>query len=366
MEIKANREELLTCLDNVRDAATTGTNINQIFGNVLIRSRENSLTMITTNHEIQMEAECRLVSGKKLERILPVEKLQSILRALKDETAVTIKFRQDEAVIASGRTRYKLMTHKTEDFSPLGETSEMLELKTLPTADFRKALKKVVYASAQKSHRMSLNGVLLECTADGFTLTATDGHRLATQFTASGSKQKDEIQHILPRKTVDILIQRLADEETMKISANDRAIRFKTETLELISNVIQENYPDYKTVIPRDNDKKAIIGHKEFSAVMRHVAAVAEQSSVVTMKFSENQLEVECLNRDSDSLNDSLDINYSNEKIDIRFNINFIQDVLNAMSSDIIEMRMRDGKSSVSIKAAEDESFNYVLMPVNT
>jgi DNA polymerase-3 subunit beta len=363
MEIKAQKEDLLACLDCVKDAAGS-SGLNAILSNVLFKSAADTLTMTTTDHEIQMEAKCQITAGADLERLLPVAKLQSILRSLDGGAEVSIKFRKEDATVCAGRAKFKLATSRTEEFARLGETSKMEMLEKVAAADFQKALRKVYYASGQRSHRMSLNGVFLDRGADGASFVATDGHRLAIQKIAANGSQKTT-QHILPRKTVDILIQRLGDAETLKIYANDRVVKFNTDKFELTSNVIDDVYPDYRAVIPRGNDIVALVEREPLLAVMRRVAAVAERGDAVAFSFAKGRVDVECLNKDSDSLNDWLEAKCElAEALKIRFNINFIMDVLNAMDAPVIEVQLKDSNSSALIKAPEDDSFNYVLMPV--
>lgn len=366
MEIKTNCKELHDCLVLVKDAASPN-NINSALSNVLVRVKGGNLTMVATNHEIQMTAQYPLKSAKEVEQVLPVAKLLKILGVLNQEADVKIKFGEDSASISAGRSNFKLTVDKVNSFVPLGETGKMSPLETIGVKEMKAAFRKVSYASAQQSHRMNLNGVYMERLADGIHLTATDGHRLATQLIGE-KKKKDgkETQHILPRKTVDILQQRLGDEDELEISANDRAVKFKTGQFELITNVIDENYPDYPSVIPRNNENKALIERKALQEVMRRVQALAEKQTPVNFAFSDNRLDIECLNRDNDSLTEWLEINYSQEKLQIGFDISFVLDVLNALDTDMVEVSMADNNSSALIKGVGDEAFSYVLMPIHT
>ena len=368
MKIKSNREELLRCLDSVKDAADSS--IKPILANVLLRVEKESLTMITTNHEIQITARACLQADGDFERIVPATKLQGILRSFGSDAVVEINFEENKAVVSSGRSSFKLLTHKTDDFVLMGETGKIEKLEDLASAELLTVMKKVNYASAQASHRNNLNGVLMERNGDGIHFAATDGHRLAVQTVAKEGAKK-ETRHIIPRKTVDILIQRLRNEGNVEISANDRVVKFKTEDFEFISNIIDENYPDYRNVIPRQsNNKTAVIERQKLQEVMKHADALAmsagsRQDAVVIFTFTENKLHVKASNRDEDSLEDSAEIKYGDEEMEIGFNIQFINDIVNALNDDIIEIKIGDKNGGVIVQpAGEDESFVYVVMPV--
>lgn len=366
MNIKSNREELLGCLEAVKDAASS--TIKPILGNVLIRVDGNAMTMIATDHEIQMTANGNLESKDTFESIVPAGKLQNVLRSLETDAVIEMRFDEKNATMSSGRSVFKLVTQKTDEFVLLGETGKLKKLEKMDGKDVLVALRKVYYASAQQSHRINLNGVLLERSEDGVHFVATDGHRLAVQR-ISEKKGAGETRHIIPRKTIDVLVQRLREEGEVEISANDRVVKFKTDYFELISNVIDENYPDYRNVIPRENnDKKATVERGKLQAAMRRVMALAgpRKDENVAFVFGENKLQIKTSNRDSDSLEEWMEIGYDGDKIEIGFNIQYIADVLNALDDDVLEIRMNDENSGVLIQPAGDESdaFVYVLMPI--
>ena len=365
MKIKISREDLLHSLDCVKDATDT-TNLNPILKSVLLKVKNNTLTIVATNHEIQMSTSCKVKADGDFERIVPAAKLQNILRSLDSDALVDIQFGENNASVKSGRSNFKLVTHKTDDFVPLGETGKLKKFSTkLSCAELMGALKKVAYAANKESHRPALTGILIEQKPGEVNFVATDAFRLAKQSVAVAGEE--ESNHVVPKKTVDSLLRNLKEDDKLEISHNERAIRFKTETFELISNTIEENFPDYQAVIPRNNKIVAQIDRGALQAVIRRAGALGDRDVIAFFSFKENSLTVETANRDNDRLTDSLDIKYSDEVVETGFNINYINEVLGVMQSDMIKISFRENASSALIEQGDDsksDGFSYVVMPM--
>lgn len=345
MKIKISREDLLHCLEYVIDA-TDSSNINPLLRHVLLQVDNNTLTMVATDHMIQMKTACKIKSTQTFEKIVPAAKLQSILSALDSDTLIEMSFGERNVTLKAGRSQFSLVTEKADNYSLLGATGKLEKLSAgISSADLLQALRKVHYAAAKESHRLCLSGILMEQTVKAFNLVATDAHRLAVHSTSKGGK--DASKHILPKKTVDILLKRLQDNDKIEISKNDRVVHFKTEVFELTSNIIDENYPDYQSVIPRKNESHAVVERKPLLAMIRRVNALVEKDAVVIFSFKNGSLEIESSNKDNDSLQESLDIEYTGEEHEIGFNISYIYDVVNVLHSDKLSIKIKDKSASV-------------------
>ena len=374
MKITANRATLLGCLEKVIGVAQ-GASINPILSNVLLRVDKTSLHMTATDQETQLMSSCVIAADKKFAMAVSAKKLQGILQKLDADAEMKIEFvaeKSEEAQtvmhLSAGRSRYKLLATVGDRFPQLGD-KDMKPMLTSPANDFLHSIKRVSYASAHQSHRLNLNGVFLEGSADGFRLVATDGHRMAMQSLAL-QKSEEEIQMILPRKSVDELIRNLPaeGEREIKVEANERAARFVTDGFILTSNLIDENFPDYRSVIPHNNSKVATIERKPFLSALQRVVVVSEQKGAsVILSFSEkNPLRLECKNPENESADDELEISYQGEDIKIGFNGDFLLDMLSRVENDVFEIRLLDDSTSVLIEAAGDKEkdFRYIIMPV--
>lgn len=372
MNIQGTRDQFLTCLQKVSSAAQAG-NVNPIAACALFSADTSKVEAVANDQETQIRASCPAKADGKFKVAVPARKFHDILRRLDGDQKVVLDYQEggenkpSEIKISAGNAKYKLSALDPEEFQELG-AKDMKPLLKVPASKLLHALKRVSYASAVDSHRLHLNGVLLEGTAKGMHLVATDGHRMAVQALDAG-KPEQEVQLILPRRSVQNLIHSLPAEGDgeVEINCSERVVRFATGSFELISNVISENFPDYASVIPRNNDKKVVVDRNGFQAKLLRATALADKDGSVTISFEKNSAKLECTSGESDVAKDELDVKYDGEKIDIGFNARFLTEMAGAVEEDGFEINILDSSSSVLVTpAVEDKKndFQYIVMPV--
>lgn len=374
MNLKGTRDQFLNCLQKVSTASQSGS-INPILSNVLLKADSTSVDIIATDQETQMKAPCPVKANKKFDATVSAKKFQGILSRLEADGQVSFDYEEGKnkdsraAInISCGKTRYKLSTLDPSEFPQLGEKATLKPFLKISAAVLLDALKRVSYSSAVNSHRMNLNGVLLESSVKGLRVVATDGHRMAVQELPA-DKTPGEVQLILPRKSVNELIRNLPGEGDLEveIKSSERVARFTAGTFELTSTLITENFPDYKSVIPRNNDKTVVVARAELLAGLQRVSAISPDRDVTTIiNFTKGMAGLECINQENETANDEISVKYDGEKLEIGFNTGFLIDMLSAADEDGFEIKILDASSSVLFEppAGKKPAFMYVVMPV--
>lgn len=379
MNIKGTRTQFLTGLQKVISATQSG-NIHPILSNVLLKASGKDVDLIAGDQETQIKAPCGVAADKKFNATVSAKKFQDILRRLNADEEVVFDYQDKDAKkeesapsinISCGKARYKLSALDPDEFPLMGKKMQFKSLLKLPASELLRCLKRVSYSSAVNSHRLNLNGVLLEGSADGLRVVATDGHRMAVQPLSEG-KSPGDVQLILPLKSVNELIRNLPAEgdSEIDISSSDdesenQIVRFNAESFELTSTIITDSFPDYASVIPRNNDKVVNIVRTDLLDGLQRVGAVGDREPTVVMNFDKNKVFLECTNQDNDVSTDEVAIKYSGEKLEIGFNLEYLIEMLTAVEEDGFEMKILDASSSVLIVPAEKKKdFQYIIMPV--
>ena len=379
MNIKGSRNEFLTGLQKVISATQSG-NIHPILSNVLLKATGNNVELIAGDQETQIKAPCGVVANKKFDATVSAKKFQDILRRLDTDAEVAFDYqekdekKEDSAPLISiscGKARYKLSALNPDEFPLMGKKLKFESLLKLPASEMLRCLKRVVYSSAVNSHRLNLNGVLLEGSASGLRVVATDGHRMAVQPLSQG-KSPGEVQLILPLKSVNELVRNLPAEGDSEIEilttdakSENQIVRFIAASFELTSTIITDSFPDYASVIPRNNDKTVGIVRKDLLDGLQRVGAVGDREPTVVMNLDKNKVFLECTNQDNDVGTDEVAVKYSGEKMEIGFNLEYLIEMLTAVEEDGFEIKILDASSSVLVVPTEKKKdFQYIIMPV--
>lgn len=363
---------LLHCLQKVSGTAQSNSVI-EIMSHILLDVKDGQAHLSAVNQEMQMTAACEVDHEQPFKMTLPAQKLGEILRQLPAEEMAHIALEKGKsrASLKAKHSKFLLATLDVGDFPVMGKFGQVAGQKKVPARDLLAVLRRVQYASAHQSHRICLNGVLLEMSNKAVTLVATDGHRMAIEEMeadgkAPASKGDDDApQFILPRKSVQELTRNLDIDEDVEISVSSSSAKFESQSFTLVSNLIDESYPDYRSVVPRNNDKSLKVERRPFLETINRVMAICESNTTLTLDIRKDEMELESVNKDNDTSNDIFPVTYDGDPAKIGFNGTFLKDMLGATEDDIMEMSFLNPSDSVLFKpAAEERSFQYIVMPV--
>lgn len=364
MKITCTREALLTGLQTVIGVVERRHTM-PILSNLLLKTGDNQIFIIATDLELEIDTKIPVTVEQSGEITIPARKLFDICRGLPPEANVQIELDKHQVRISSGRSRFVLSTLPAEEFPFLGEVAGDQTL-TLPQSSLKQLFDRTCFAMAQHDVRYYLNGLLLVMQGQTLRAVATDGHRLALSEIKAQSNQESPAQIIVPRKAVTELLRVLDakdDEITLVWSSNHLQVRVGTNCF--TSKLIDGRFPDYDRVIPETGDK-IVVGDRELmrQALGRAAILSNEKFKGVRLSLSENQMRVQTHNPEHEEAQEEFPVEYSNESVDIGFNVTYLMDALSALDAERFCLELAGPDSSGLIRAEGDDSSQYVVMPM--
>jgi len=336
-----------------------------ILANVLLEQKDGHLFVTATDLEMQITANSELASKQDQAVTVGARKLQDLLRALPEESAINVDTAAGKMTVRAGRSRFNLQTLPAGDYPRIGLSQEQLQTITLPQRDFRGLLKLAEFAMAQQDIRYYLNGMLLVIDKGTLQAVATDGHRLSyASIAVPGNYSRQEV--ILPRKTVLELGKLLEDVDAeLTIDVLTNQVRFRFSNIELVSKVVDGKFPDYNRVIPSGHAKQLDLSRVELLQALQRAAILSnEKFRGVRLVLGTDQLKIICTNSEQEEAEEELEVAYKGEALDIGFNITYLLDVLHNLAAERIVLALGDANSSALITMPERSDYKYVVMPM--
>ena len=365
MKFTAVREALLRPLQLVTGVVERRQTL-PVLANLLIVAEQGTLSITGTDLEVELVAvESAVTIEQEGRTTIPARKLTDIWRSLPEGAEVSVQVEGDRAIVRSGRSRFSLATLPAADFPKVESGPGDLELH-MSKHDMQHLLDQVSFSMAQQDVRYFLNGMLLEVTSEYTRTVATDGHRLATCTVHVGAPGAERIQAIVPRKGVLELGRLLADGDediTLHVGANH--IRVTRGSYTLTSKLVDGKFPDYEKVIPKDANR-TIVGDRETLKQAFHRASILsnEKYRGVRLIIEGNQLTIQANNPEQEEAEEVVTIAYEGERMEIGFNVTYLQDVLNVLDTDEVRLSVSDANSSALIEGPGKEDAVFVVMPM--
>lgn len=259
---------------------------------------------------------------------------------------ITMILDDGKLVVKSGRSRFSLQTLPAEDFPNLGTHNYDAEFET----DLAALFAPVAFAMSSEETRFYLQGIYLEPTA----ATATDGHRLGT----NAADLPEFTPVIAPRKLVGLVPKGI-----VKVSVSQQKIRLETDALTLTSKLIDGTYPDYRRIMPKQNDKLVKVDRDALMKAADRVSTVSsERGRAVKLSISPGGVRLAVNSADAGSAEDEVEAGYSGEPLDIGFNAAYLKELLAVLPPGEVTIALADSGSPTLITGGT-EGLTLVLMP---
>ncbi|WP_434779498.1 DNA polymerase III subunit beta [Neisseria sp. Ec49-e6-T10] len=336
-----------------------------ILSNVLIENKGGKTSLLSTDLEIQIHTTGFESQAEDFRLTTNAKKLQDILQALPDSSLVSLDLAQDRVTLKAGKSRFNLQTLPADDFPLLAVDDEVSACFSINQNVLKQMLSQVQYSMAVQDIRYYLNGLLMQVEGNRLNLVATDGHRLAlSSATIDADLPKAEV--ILPRKTVLELSKLLSQpDEDITIELLNNQVRFRCGESVIVSKIVDGKFPDYKRVIPLDNDKIFLVGRTQLLSALERAAILAnEKFRGVRLLIKPGILSIVCSNNDQEEAQEEIEIAYQGEPLEMSFNIAYLMDVLRNVPVDNLQLAFGDANRSSLFTIPEYADFKYIVMPM--
>ena len=371
MELTVQKNDLLPELQLFQGIVERKNTI-PILANVLIEANgDGAVHLVATDLEVGLRSRCSASVAKGGAVTVPAKKLYEIVRALPD-TDIRIQAGAKGAVkVAAEKFDSRMQTLPREDFPTLPESASETGPVTLPRASLKEMVAKTQFAITGEDTRYFLNGALFVLGPEAMSLVATDGHRLA--LVSTGRKASDdepsELQSILPKKTLWELARLLADgEDDVRYTCGENHLFFDVDGRQLISRIIDAQFPAYERVIPKGNDKTLDFERDRLTSAIKRVALLSsERSRAVRFHIQSGSVDITSSSPEVGEATETLAVDYQGDEVEICFNAQYVLDFLGVAETDTVQLSFKDAMSQAVMTPLGSESgcdYTYVIMPM--
>jgi DNA polymerase-3 subunit beta len=364
------QENLARGLQVVTRAVSTRSTL-PVLNNVLLRTEDGGLKLTATNLEIGMTY---WVPGKVDTAgsvTVPARLLTDIVAGLPANERVDLELQAQETLhIQAGRFETRVKGIDAEEF-PAIPTSGERPTTRVPQNVLRQALGEVTFAAAVDEARPILTGVLARFEGNKLTLAAADNYRIAVK-TLTVLDPVDETSVVVPARSFHELsrvLSDIADPVDIVLSPSRNQILFHIEGFDLVSRLIDGQFPNYQQVLPKGFTTKATVDRDQLLAAVRLASLIASSSANIVKlhvgKDAEIGVSVSAAADVGDNKSD-VEANVEGDGTTIAFNARYLVDVLANVAADQFSIELNGPLSPSVFRPVGDEHYVHVVMPVKT
>jgi len=344
-----------------------------MLNNILLKGEKNFFSISATDLEIGLKWWILAKTDKEGEIAVPSRLFSdfiSLLPAEKLELEISdlnLKIKHEDKIT-------KIKGFSTEDF-PLIPVSEIEKenFVSLSGDSLGLALQQILPFTATSTSRPEICGVLFQIEKNQLILAATDSFRLAEKKIPLKEGKDETFSFILPQKAAREVVNIFGDREEIKLYFSPNQVMFEAlmeevshPQVQLVSKLIEGEYPNYQEIIPKEFITKLILDKKELIDQIKLASLFTKKSNEIKLKIDskKQRMEIFCENPETGEYKACLPAKVEGSSLEIAFNYKFLLDGLIKMKEDEIFFGFQGEERAVLIKPNNVTDYIYIVMPM--
>ncbi len=371
MRYIVNSAELLNVLQ-VLDRVILTKNVTPIQSCVLFDVSENVLNLRSTDKEITLLCSLSLVeSSGDYKFAVNAKRILEILKTIPEQPLTFDVNTQSLQINLSYQNGYMTFQGESaDDFPELKAIEGEATSFEVSTKALNIALGNAMVATSSEEGRKAMRGVFFDLTPEDFSVVASDGRKLALTKVAC-DKHDTTASFILPPKPIGIVrsvLDRFEGNVSVKATAEGNAT-FEMGNFSLFCRLIDEPYPNYRRVIPQNNDRIALVDRNSLVNALRRVIAIADKSTcLVKVQLEPDKLTLSAENNNyAQSAEEHIVCQYDDVPVKIGFQGSYLVELVNRLSSEEVVLKLADpSRAALIVPTVQEENTDtlMLLMPL--
>ena len=344
----------------------TGKNLTlPILSSILFIASGKSLKLRATNLSLGVEIEIPAKIEKEGIVAISGGTLAGIFSNVFQNENVFLESDDGNLLIKTKKSRIKLKGQIYDDFPTIpiveGKTFEIESKKLVD------GIKGVYYSSSPSDIKPEISSVYIYSNNDNLVFVSTDSFRLAEKKVKI--KGNEEIPGILiPFKNIPEILRIFGEiQDVVRVCFNKNQISFSSENIYLTSRIIDGVFPDYRQIIPKEFKVEAVVLKQDLLNALKLSNIFSDKFNQINLliKPKEKIFELSSSNNDIGENKTFLDAALKGEEVSLGFNYKYFLDCFQSINTDSISIRLNQSSKPMVISGASDNSFTYLIMPMN-
>lgn len=366
MELTVTQENLSRATQAVSRVASSKNQL-PILNNILLRTDGNRLLIAATNLEI---ASTQYIGAKIIKPgsiTIPAKLLSEFISNLPNKP-IELKVVNDNLHITCDSYKSIINGYIADEFPELPTINEESSIKYIINIDdFKQAINQTIITTSSDTTRPVLTGVYFNSFEGQLYLASTDGYRLSERKLV---ETKSDISAIIPTQTLQEVLHNINnDSKEVEILFDDTQVRFRIDEAEIISRLIDGNFPNYRQLIPDNNQTTISLDKNKFTQTIKIASLFARSSGgsiTLTTDKEKNILSIHSIASELGENTSEIKANIS-EDGQITLNSRYLNEALSVIEGEEIELGFNTKMSPCLLKStSKDVNYCHIIMPLKS
>lgn len=351
---------------NLASSVVPSTAIKNILKGVKVEVKDMRVELTATDLEVLVRyvppaKEC--VGEGSI--VLPAVRVNNVLREWANREEVLMSVEGSNCVLKSRGGHFKITGEDPGQFPDIvvAETKGFVEAEGEIISDMAG---RVIHSVSTLKARSTLCGVFLRISGDDVFMVSADGNRLSYVRRKVSNPNGVSMDGIVAVKCL-MFLQRFVSEckGLLRVGMSDQQVCFMGERGEVISQLIEGQYPRYEDIIPKGNERRVEVNRDELLSGVRMASFMTSEGyRVVKFVFKSGKLILVSRAADVGEAELEIPAGYEGPDFEISFNPDYVIDALKVSDGDTIVMELSDGDNAALFRTGYEQL--DVIMPIES
>jgi DNA polymerase-3 subunit beta len=363
MKLSVTQENLSRALSTVSRVASSRSSL-PILSNVLLKTENNRLIVAATNLDIAVSETigAKIVQAGAI--TVPARLMQDFVGSL-PAGPLELDVIDNKLQLKAERFDSTIHGMVADDF-PVMPTIEGGSTLSFTAGEMKTLLQQVLFAASNDDARPVLTGVYMHTDSGKLFVAATDSYRLAEKTLKHAAT---DTSLLLPSHSLQEVLRALKDDSAnLELVYDEQQARFKVADVEIITRLVDGQYPDYRKLLPKSFETTALLTRQSLNEITKVSSLFArEAAGSITLLVDEARQEVSI-----SSIASQVGENTASAEAtvtgdaSITLNSRYILDALGAFHGERVQININGKLDPCILTDPDDDSYLHVIMPVKS
>lgn len=338
--------------------------IKNVLKGVKVESRNNRVEFTATDLEVLVKyrpsvKEC----AEEGSIVLPAVRVTNVLREWAGNEDVLMSVEGSACLLKSKGGYFKIAGEDAGQFPDVvvPEAKDMVEIDGEVVSDMAR---RVMHSVSTVKVRSAFCGVFIRILGEDIVMVAADGNRMSCIKRKVHNSSGVSMDGIIAVKCLTYLQRFVAECRGMlRIGIGEFQIRFAGEKGEVISQLIDGQYPRYEYLLPVGNDRKVEVNRNELLSGVRMASFMTNEGyRVVKLVFKDGKLRLVSRAADVGEAEIEVAVSYEGSAFEISFNPDYVVDALKSSDSETVTMEFGGSDNAALFRTGHEQV--EVIMPI--
>jgi DNA polymerase-3 subunit beta len=374
MKLNVSQQQFAHGLGIVSRAVSSRSTL-PVLSNILLATDEGRLRLSATNLELGITTWIGAQVEDEGSTTVPARTIVDLITALPN---VPIQLSLDPTTqtlnVVSGTSNTDIKCIDAQEFPPI-PTPDLSTGIQLGVADFKENIYQVGFSASSDEARPILTGVLITIEGNEMTMVATDGFRISVKRAILTQPAASNVSITVPARALGELARAAVNSEesiTMVLPPSRGQVIFHLKDVEVVSQLIEGNFPDYRAIIPHTFKTRTVLptetllkACKQAEIIAREGTNVARVSINPTSESQPGTLELSATAEQTGSSEIAVDASIDGVPLLIAFNVRYLREVLEVIKTTNVSLETNAANTPAMIKMVGEDRFLHVIMPMH-